>query len=86
MIAAELVRTDNINNGIPETTELSVLDDEVAATGLAVALHHGWNAAATGAQARVVADLLQRSQNGLVCVLPAARMLLAGVDSYNCRL
>ena len=30
--------------------------------------------------ARVVADLLQRSQDGLVCVLPAARMLLAGVD------
>ena len=29
MTAAELVRTDNINNGIPETTELSVLDDEV---------------------------------------------------------
>lgn len=29
---------------------------------------------------RVVADLLQRSQDGLVCVLPAARMLLAGVD------
>jgi len=39
--------------------------------------------AATGGQARVVADLLQRSENGLVCVLPAARMLLAGVDVVN---
>ena len=38
MIAAELVRTDNINNEIPEATEVGVLDDEVAATGLAVAL------------------------------------------------
>ena len=51
-----------------------------ATCGLAVALIHRWNVAKTGAQARVVADLLQRSQDGLVCVLPAARMLLAGVD------
>ena len=78
--AAELVRTDNVNNEIPEATEVGVLDDEVAATGLAVALIHRWNVAATGAEDRVVADLLQRSQDGLVCVLPAARMLLAGVD------
>ena len=80
MTAAELVRTDDVNNEIPEATEVGVLDDEVAATGLAVALIHRWNVAATGAEARVVADLLQRSQDGLVCVLPAARMLLAGVD------
>ena len=83
MTAAELVRTDNVNNEIPKATEVGVLDDEVATTWLAVALAtllHRWNVAATGAQARVVANLLQRSQDGLVCVLPAARMLLAGVD------
>ena len=31
MTAAELVRTDNVNNEIPEATALDVLDDEVAA-------------------------------------------------------
>jgi hypothetical protein len=50
------MRTDNVKNEIPEATELGVLDDEVAATGLAIALRHRWNVAATGAQARVVAD------------------------------
>ena len=54
--AAEFVRTDNVNKEIPEATEVGVLDDEVAATGLAVALLHRWNVAATGAHARVVAD------------------------------
>ena len=43
MTAAELVRTDNVNNEIPEATELVVLDDEVAATGLAIALLHRKN-------------------------------------------
>ena len=41
-------------------------------------------------QAHVVADLLQRRQNHLVVVLPAAGVLLAGVDaitvSMACRL
>ena len=87
MTAAEFVRTDNVNTEIPEATEVGVLDDEVAATGLAVALFHRWNIAATGAQARVVADLLRRSQDGLMCVQYAscmcgcaASMLLACVD------
>ena len=75
MTAAKLVRTDNVNNEIPEANKLGLLDDEVSATGLAIAPIHHWNVAATGAQARVVADLLQRSQDGLVCVLSLSKEL-----------
>ena len=38
--AVEFVRTDNVNDELPEATEMGVLDDEVAATGLAVVLLH----------------------------------------------
>ena len=68
VIAAEFVRTETVNEEIPEATEVGVFDDEVAAAGLAVALLQRWDVLA----ARAVAHLLQRCQNGLVCVLPAA--------------
>ena len=57
MTAAEFVGRGNVNNEIPEATEVVVLEDEVAVTGLAVALLHRWNVAATGAEARVPAAL-----------------------------
>jgi hypothetical protein len=54
--AATFVRTDNVSDEIPEATEVGVLDNEVAVTGLAVALLHRWDVVSTGGQARVVAD------------------------------
>ena len=83
--AAEFVRSDNVSDEIPLAVEMVVLGDEVAAAGLAVALLHRWNVVSTGDQARVVADLLQRSQNGLVCVLSAACVLLAGACDHRAR-
>ena len=67
MIAAEFVREMQTRSTMRSRKPPSgVLDDEVAATGLAAALLHRWNVAAKGGEARVVADLLQRSQNGLM--------------------
>jgi hypothetical protein len=65
---------------MPMAAEKVVLDDKIGTTCLAVKLLHRSNAVVKGGQASVVADLLQRSQNGLVCVLPAACVLLAGVN------
>ena len=84
MIAAELVCTDNINNEIPEATEVVVLDDEVAATGLAVALIHRWNVAARGAQARVVADLLQLVCSSFLLFSPRVRALPPSTNPSPC--
>ena len=58
MTATELALTGNFINEIPEATAVGVLADEVAATGLAVALLHCWDVAATGGQARVRASSL----------------------------
>ena len=67
--------------------EVGVLDDNIAATCLAVGLVHSRNVVSEGGQARVMADLLQichdvlqRSQDRLVGVLRAASVLLAGVE------
>ena len=61
-------------NDLPIASEVGVLDDKIAATCLAVAPFHGTHSC----QAHVVADLLQRRQNHLVGVLPAAGVLLEG--------
>jgi len=80
MVAADLMRDDSVNNQMPMVTEVGVLDDKITATCLAVGLLHRRNIVAHGGQARVMADLLQRSQDRLVGVLHAASVLLAGVD------
>ena len=55
--------------------EVGVLGDEIPSTCLFIALLHSWNVVATNGQV----DVLQRSQNGLVCVLSAACVLLADI-------
>ena len=62
-----------------------MLDDEIAATNLAVGRLHQGNIVAVCGQARVMADLLQRIQDPLVGVLRAASVLLAGVDVITVR-
>ena len=80
MVAADLMRDDSVNNQMPMVTEVGVLDDKITATCLAVGLLHHRNIVAHGGQARIMADLPQRSQDRLVGVLHAASALLAGVD------
>jgi len=58
---------------------VGILDDEVATTWLAITLFHRWDVVATVVRPESL-QMLQRSQNGLVSVLPADHMLLVGVD------
>ena len=65
---------------VPSATEVGVLDDKIAATGLVVGLAHRWYVVALCGQARLMTDLLQRIQDRLVGTLRAASVLLAGED------
>ena len=51
MAAAEFVRTDNVSDEIPLAAEVGIVDDQIAATGLAVALLSPLNVVAAGGQA-----------------------------------
>ena len=82
---AELLDEGNVDHHIPIATNVGVLDDKVAATGLAVVLAHRWNDVALCVQGRVMTDLLHRIQERLACVLGAASVLLAGVDVITVR-
>jgi hypothetical protein len=65
--AAELVGEGNVDNHMPISTEVGVLDDKkIAATGLAVVLARRKDVVALCGQARVMTDLVQRIQ---VCFL-----------------
>ena len=65
MVAAELVDAGNVNDRVPSATENGVLDDKLAATGLALRTD---GVVALCGQARVMTHLHQR-QDRLVDIL-----------------
>ena len=70
---------------MPIVTNVVVLDEQIAATGLAIGLAHRRYVVALRGQARVMTDLLQRTQDRLAGILRAARVLLVGVDAITVR-
>ena len=80
VVAAELVGAGNVNDQMPVTTKVDILDEEVAATGLAADLPHRRHVASLCDEASFMADRLQGIQNRLVGILRAAGVLPAGVD------
>ena len=85
VVAAELVGAGNVDDQMPVTTNVGILDEEVSATCLAVGLPHRRNVEALCGQARFIADLLQGIQDRLVGILRAAGVLPAGVDVITVR-
>ena len=65
---------------MPVTTKVDILDEEVAATGLAAGLPRQRDVAVLCDEASFMADRLQGIQNRLVGILRAAGVLPAGVD------
>ena len=59
MVAVELVDEDNVNDHMQTITTVDVLDDKIAATGLAVRLAHRGKVVSLCGQAQVMTDLLQ---------------------------
>ena len=80
VVAAELVGAGNVDDQMPVTTKVDILDEEVAATGLAAGLPHRRDVASLCDEASFMADRLQGIQNRLVGILRAAGVLPAGVD------
>ena len=66
-------------------TKVDILDEEVAATGLAAGLPHRRDVASLCDEASFMADRLQGIQNRLVGILRAAGVLPAGVDVITVR-
>ena len=64
-----------VNDHMPVTTKIDILDEEVAATGLAVGLPHRRDVASQSDEASFMADRLQGIQNRLVGILRAAGVL-----------
>ena len=75
VVAAELVGAGNVNDQMPVTTKVDILDEEVAATGLAAGLPHRRDVASLCDEASFMADRLQGIQNRLVGILRAAGVL-----------
>lgn len=70
---------------MPIVTNVGVLDQQIAATRLAVGLLHRGYVVALRGQAHVITYLLKRIQDRLVGIFRAARVLLAGVDVVTVR-
>ena len=85
VVAAELVGAGNVDDQMPVTTKVGILDEEVSATSLAVGLPHRRDVAALCGEASFRADPLQGIQNRLVGILRAASVLPAGVDVITVR-
>ena len=68
----------NVDDQIPMTTNVGILEEKAAATHLAVGLLHRGNVVALVGQVRFIADLLQGIQDRLVGILRADTMLPAG--------
>ena len=85
VVAAELVGAGNVDDQMPVTTHVGILEEEVSATCLAVGLPHRRDVAALCGQASFIADLLQGIQDRLVGILRAAGVLPAGVDEITVR-
>ena len=68
----------NVDDQIPMTTNVGILEEKAAATHLAVGLLHRGNVVALFGQVRFIADLLQGIQDRLVGILRADTMLPAG--------
>jgi hypothetical protein len=66
VVAAELVGAGNVDDQMPVTTKVGILDEEVSATSLAVGLPHRRDVAALCGEASFRADPLQGIQNRLV--------------------
>ena len=57
MVATELVGAGNVDDQMPVTADVGILDEQVSATRLAVGLPHQRNVATLCGQARFTADL-----------------------------